>query len=57
MKNTKFIELTELWQDGNYYEVGSIINRESWTQARVAKFCAYVSKYVPSALPLLYKFL
>jgi len=57
MKNTEFIELTELWQDGSYREVGLIINEENWTQARVAEFCSYVSKYIPSALPLLYKFL
>ena len=55
--NTEYIELTELWQDGDYYEVGSIINKEKWTQARIAEFCAYVSKYIPFALPTLYKFL
>ena len=58
MKNTEFIELTELWQDGDYYKVGSTINTEKWTQARVAEFCAYVSKYLgTSQLNLLYKFL
>ena len=25
---TEYIELTELWQDGEYNKVGSIINRE-----------------------------
>ena len=57
MKNTEFIKLTELWHDGDYYRVGSIINKEKWSQGRIAEFCAYVSKYIPSALPTLYKFL
>ena len=57
MKNTEFIELTELWQDRDYNRVGSIINKENWTQSRIAEFCAYVFKYLPSALPTLYKFL
>jgi hypothetical protein len=58
MKNTEFIELTELWQDGDYYKVGSTINAEKWTQTRVAEFCSYVAKYLgTSQLNLLYKFL
>ena len=58
MNNTKFIELTELWQDGRFYEVGSIINEESWKPARVAEFCAYVSRYLGAAQSnILHKFL
>ena len=58
MKQTEYIELTELWQDGDYYEVGSIINKEEWSPARVAEFCAYVNRYLGgSQLNLLYKFL
>ena len=58
MKNTEFIELTELWQDGEYYQVGSIINKEEWTQSNVAEFSAYMSKALGlNQLDLLYKFL
>jgi len=58
MKNTEFIELTELWQNGNYDQVGSIINVESWSPARVAEFCSYVAKYLGlTQLEVLYKFL
>ena len=58
MKNAEFIDLTELWQDGDYYEVGSIINKENWSPAKVAEFCSYVAKYLGlGQLNLLYKFL
>jgi hypothetical protein len=58
MKITSFIELTELWQDGGFSEVGSIINEEGWRPAKVAEFCAYVSRYLGSAQSnILYKFL
>ena len=58
MKHTEYIELTELWQDGDYNEVGSIINREKWTQSKVAEFCAYLNRFLGSnQLNLLYKFL
>ena len=58
MQHTKYIDLTELWQDGEYSEVGSIINREGWSPARVAEFCAYVNRFLGSnQLNLLYKFL
>lgn len=58
MKNTEFIELTELWQDGGYYEVGATINTEKWKPVRVAEFCSYVAKYLGTTqLNLLYKFL
>ena len=54
---TEFIHLTEMWQDGEYNKVGDIINTEAWSQSRVAEFCAYFSKYLPTQLNLLYKFL
>ena len=58
MKTTEFIDLTELWQDGGYYEVGSIINKENWSPSKVAEFCSYVAKYLGlTQLNLLYKFL
>jgi len=58
MKNTEYIELTELWQDGEFNEVGSIINKEQWSSARIAEFCAYVNRFLGSnQLNLLYKFL
>ena len=57
MKNTEFIHLTELWQDCEYNKVGHIIKEENWSQAKVAQFCAYLAKFLPSALPLFYKFL
>jgi len=56
--NTKYIKLTDLWNDGNYAEVGEIINAENWSHSRVAEFCAYFAKYVGlNELALLYKFL
>ena len=58
MKITSFIELTELWQDGEYYEVGAVINNEEWPPSRVAEFSAYVAKYLGlTQLEVLYKFL
>jgi hypothetical protein len=55
---TEFITLTELWQDGEYIEVGNIINEEGWSPNRVAEFCVYVYKYLgTNQLDLLYKFL
>ena len=38
---TEFIQLTDLWQDGEYIEVGDIINEEQWPPRRVAAFCVY----------------
>jgi len=55
--NTEHIELTELLHDGKYNEVGQIINKEDWSQAQVAKFCAYLVRFLPSALPAFHKFL
>ena len=43
---TEYITLTEMWQDGDYREVGDIINKEEWNPSRVAEFCAYVAKYL-----------
>ena len=58
MKITAFIELTELWQDGEVNKVGLIINEEGWGPAKVAEFCAYVAKYLGlNQLEVLYKFL
>ena len=58
MKNTEFIQLTEMWQDGLYAEVGEVIFNEDWSNARVAEFCVYFNKYLGSAqFSLLYKFL
>ena len=55
---TEYIELTELWQDGEYNKVGSIINKEKWSRSRVAEFCSYFNKYVSNGqLKILYKFL
>ena len=54
---TEFIDLTELWQDGEYNKVGEIINNERWSRARVAEFSAYFGRYLPTQLNLLYKFL
>ena len=54
---TEFVDLTELWQDGEYSKVGEIINNERWSRARVAEFSAYFGKYLPTQLNLLYKFL
>ena len=39
-------------------QVGSIINQEEWSPARVAEFCAYVNRFLGSReLNLLYKVL
>ncbi len=55
--NTQHIKLTDLWHDGECNEVGLIIKEEKWSQAEVAEFCAYLAKFLPSALPIFYKFL
>ncbi len=56
--NTKYIELTELWSDGKYELVGSIINQEGWKPNKVAEFCSYFAKYCGlNELNLLHKFL
>tara|TARA_R110001592_G_scaffold130031_4_gene343020 strand:- start:4493 stop:4723 length:231 start_codon:yes stop_codon:yes gene_type:complete len=56
--NTEFIQLTDLWNEGEYSSVGRIIAEESWASARVAEFCAYFTKYLGvNQLNILYKFL
>jgi hypothetical protein len=58
MKNTEYIALTELWQDGKYNNVANIINNENWSPSRVAEFCAYFNKYLGTEqLNVLYKLL
>jgi hypothetical protein len=54
---TEHIELTELWHDGAYNRVGQIVKEEDWSKAQVAEFCAYLAKYLPSALSTFHKFL
>ena len=55
---TEFIKLTDMWHDGLYLEVGEVIFNEDWSNARLAEFCAYFSKYMGTKqLDLLYKFL
>jgi hypothetical protein len=56
--NTDYIKLTDLWNDGEYAEVGHIMKEESWSPSEVAKFCAYFAKYCGvNELNLLHKFL
>lgn len=58
MFETEFINVTEMWQNGKYLEVGELIHKEDWDASRVAEFCAYVNKYLGTTqLNLLYKFL
>ena len=58
MKYTEFIELTELWQDGDYAEVAHIVNTENWKPNRVAEFCSYFNRFLgTNQLNLLHKFL
>jgi hypothetical protein len=55
---TEFIDVTEMWQDGNYNEVGDLIKNERWSSSRVAEFCAYLNKYLGTReLDVFYKFL
>ena len=56
--NTEYIQLTELWDSGEYSELGRIINEEQWKPNEVAEFCAYFAKYCGiNQLNILYKFL
>jgi len=58
MKNTEYIILTEMWQDGDYSQVADTINNEKWKPRRVAEFCAYFNKYLGSnQLNVLHKLL
>jgi len=55
---TKYITLTEMWQDGNYNKVGEVISLEKWSASRIAEFCSYMGKHLGlSQLNILYKFL
>ena len=45
-KTTSFIDLTEMWQDGKYFEVTEIIENEDWDSARVVQFCSYFTRYL-----------
>ena len=58
LNKTNNIELTEMWRDGHYLAVGKTMEREEWSPAQVAEFCAYFAKYIGLAeLNKLYKFL
>ena len=58
MKITPYINLTDLWQDGQYLEVGNIIREENWTSSQVAEFCLYFVKHLGlKDFELLHKFL
>ncbi len=58
MKNTEFIKLTEMWQDGDYFGVAEIIRTEDWEHSTLAEFCSYFVKYLGTReFHLLYKFL
>lgn len=55
---TSYLELTELWHEGEYLKVGDAIRNEMWEASRVAEFCAYFSKYVGSKeLEVLHRFI
>lgn len=55
---TEFIFLCDLWLEHRYLEVGRIINKENWNPKEVAKFCAYISRYLGNKeLEILHKFL
>ena len=55
---TNNIELTDMWNNGQYLDVGEIMKSEKWNPAQVAEFCAYFAKYVGlNELNNLYKFL
>ena len=54
----KYIDLTEMWQESLYLEVGHYIKTSGWTPREVAEFCAYFCKYVGTKqLEILYKFI
>jgi hypothetical protein len=56
--NTKYVKLTDLWNEGEYAELGHIINEEEWKPSEVAEFCSYFAKYCGlNQLNILYKFL
>lgn len=54
----RFIDLTEMWQDHMYLEVGQYIRQAKWTSRKTTKFCAYFCKYLGTKqLEVLYKFI
>ncbi len=56
--NTEHIKLTDLWNEGEYAEVGHIISEEKWSASAVAEFCSYFARYVGvKELSILHKFL
>ena len=55
---TNNIELTDMWYDREYTNIGQVMRNESWSNQDVAEFCAYFAKYVGlNELNILYKFL
>ena len=39
--NTEYIKLTDLWNDGEYAEVGHIMKEESWNSSEVPSFALF----------------
>ncbi|MDB4464621.1 hypothetical protein N9033_00955 [bacterium] len=55
---TEFIDLTEMWQDHKYLQVGSYIKTSGWTPREVLEFANYFRKYLGTdQLSILSKFL
>lgn len=55
---TPFYELTEMWQDHQYNQIGIVITRENWSNTRLVEFCAYFCKYLGTdQLNILHKFI
>ena len=55
---TSFVELTEMWHDHRYLEIGDVIKSERWSAERIVEFCGYFSKHVGvTPLQQLYKFI
>ena len=58
MKLTDYIELTELWHEREYLQVGDTIRYEEWSPNRVAEFCAYFVKNIGvNQLNILHRFI
>lgn len=56
--STEYINLTDLWYDGKYNEVGDIIRNEDWSASQIAEFCFYFAKHLGlKELEILHKFL
>ena len=55
---TEYIELTEMWNKGDYTQVGDVMRKEHGRYTGVAEFCSYFAKYVGlNQLNILNKFL